>query len=101
VYVNHDCFVYPGIWDEPLGRVYLEALATGTPMVTTDYGNISSIVGPGGVTTEGTVEDFVDTLLRVVRENRLPELSTGATSQAERYRLDRVIDDIECVYNSL
>jgi len=27
VFAAHDCFVYPGRWDEPFGRVFLEALS--------------------------------------------------------------------------
>lgn len=47
-YREADVFVYPGILDEPFGRVMLEALASGTPIVSSDIGSMDTIVGPAG-----------------------------------------------------
>lgn len=41
-------FVYPGLLDEPFGRVLLEALATRTPILASDVGSTDYIVGPAG-----------------------------------------------------
>jgi glycosyltransferase involved in cell wall biosynthesis len=43
-----DAFVYPGRIDEPFGRVLLEALASGTPVVASDVGSTDYIVGEAG-----------------------------------------------------
>lgn len=48
LYRSSDVFVYPGIIDEPFGRVMLEALATHTPIVSADVGSMDYIVGPAG-----------------------------------------------------
>lgn len=48
VYDEADVFVYPGLLDEPFGRVLLEALATHTPIVASDVGSTDYIVGPAG-----------------------------------------------------
>jgi len=101
IYANHDCFVYPGIWEEPLARVYLECFATGTPVVTTEYGNIAEIVGDAGRVTDGTVADFRATLLDVVRNDDLPSMSAAATDRAEAFSLPRVIDQIESMYETI
>jgi glycosyltransferase involved in cell wall biosynthesis len=98
IYASHDVFVYPGIWEEPLARVYLEALATGTPIVTTQYGSIDSIVGSGGLITDGGSKGFVDIISRAVSENRLSNLSRNAKSKSEEYRLDHVLEKIEEMY---
>jgi glycosyltransferase involved in cell wall biosynthesis len=101
VYASHDCFVYPGIWEEPLGRVYLEALATGTPIVTSEYGAISDIVADGGLTVDGTVSEFSEAITNIVKHDRFVELSAGATRKSKEYRLDDVISRIEKMYDEI
>jgi glycosyltransferase involved in cell wall biosynthesis len=101
VYANHDCFVYPGVWEEPLARVYLECFATGTPVVTTEYGNIAEIVGDAGRVTDGSVTDFQATLLDVARNDDLQSMSAAATDRAEAFRLPRVINRIESMYETI
>lgn len=101
LYANHDLFIHPGIWEEPLARVYIEALATGTPIVTRQYGSIDTIIGDGGVTTDGSVEHFVQSIANLIRENRLPVLSEGAKSHVSRYDQDQIVFKVEEMYNSL
>lgn len=48
-YGRADVFVYPGRIDEPFGRVMLEALSSGTPVVAADVGSTDYIVGDAGV----------------------------------------------------
>ncbi len=47
VYRSADIFVCPSVWDEPLGMVNLEAMATGLPVVATRTGGISEIIVHG------------------------------------------------------
>lgn len=48
-YRRADLFVYPGRIDEPFGRVMLEALSSGTPVVAADVGSAGYVVGDAGV----------------------------------------------------
>ncbi|WP_197075842.1 glycosyltransferase family 4 protein [Halostagnicola sp. A56] len=98
VYAAHDCFVYPGIWEEPLARVYLESLATGTPIVTSEYGTVSEIIGGGGVTTDGSVDDFRRKILDLVRADRFTEVSRRGRQKATEYDLATIIEDLIDVY---
>jgi glycosyltransferase involved in cell wall biosynthesis len=98
VYARHDLFVFPALWEEPLARVYLESLATGTPIITTEYGSISEIIGDGGVTVDGSVESFVEGIQRIGNEGQLFELSTGATKMSEDYQLHNIVSQIERMY---
>lgn len=52
LYREADVFVYPGVIEEPFGRVMLEALASRTPIVSSDIGSMDSIVGPAGTLFE-------------------------------------------------
>lgn len=99
VYASHDIFVYPGIWDEPLARVYLEALGTGTPIVTSEYGEIKSIVSNGGVTVDGSTEEFILAINDIILEDRLEQLSNGANNKAKEYKLKNILPEIERVYS--
>lgn len=101
VYATHDCFVYPGIWEEPLARIYLESLASGTPIVTSSYGSIADIVGDAGRLTDGSVEGFRTALLDMVRNERLTHMSTAAQARAKEFSLETVVTDIESLYASL
>jgi len=98
-YASHDLFVFPAIWEEPLARVYLESLATGTPIITSEYGSINKIIGDGGVTVDGSVESFVDGIRAIVNDNRLANLSEGGKN-SEDYRLDNTISQIEAMYEA-
>jgi glycosyltransferase involved in cell wall biosynthesis len=101
IYAAHDIFVYPGIWDEPFGRVFLEALATGTPIVSTPVGDVREIVGDAGAITDGTVDDFYETTLRLVEDDDLERLSASARRRAKRYRPERVVPEFESLYREL
>lgn len=101
VYARHDCFVYPGIWEEPLARVYLEALSTGTPIVTSEYGAIESIIGDGGVTTDGSIDGFRRTILTLVRNRRFQELSRGGKRKMREYDRERIVEALTDVYDDV
>lgn len=47
-----DIAVLPSVWEEPAGLTMLEAMACGTPVVTTDSGGIPEYVSDGAVVLE-------------------------------------------------
>lgn len=49
----------PICWDEPFGRVFAEALACGTPVITFRRGAAAEVVAPGTGFVVDTVEDMV------------------------------------------
>ena len=101
-YASHDIFVYPGVWDEPFGRVFIEALAAGTPVVSSDVGSIRKIVGNGGIVTDGSVDSFSNAIDSLVSSpNGIEEQSTAATVRANEYRASKVIKSIEKLYEKI
>lgn len=101
VYAAHDVFLYPGRWAEPFGRVFLEALATGTPIVASDVGSVSTIVGDGGTTADGSVSGLADSILGVVDDRRLQALSDGAKRRTSAYRPETVVPQFVDLYERL
>lgn len=98
VYAAHDLFVYPGEWAEPFGRVFVEALATGTPVVATDVGAAGQILGQAGVVTEGSAAGLADGVETAIRDRGLATLSERCGAELDPYRPGRVVDGIESLY---
>jgi len=101
LYASHDCFVYPGIWDEPLARVYLECFATGTPIVTSEYGRIEEIVGDAARVTDGSPAGFRDALLDVVANGELDAMSSAAKNHVAEFELSKISSEIEKMYTDI
>jgi len=95
---SHDIFVYPGRWDEPFGRVYLEAMAAGTPVISTDIGSAEKILGDGGVVVGNNIRDLVSGVKRVVNDDQLEAMSSVAVENAKEYRSCNVIPKFEKLY---
>ncbi len=97
LYRSSDVFVYPGVIDEPFGRVMLEALATHTPIVSADVGSMDYIVGPAGTLFEpgdpNSLADAFDTLCDDYVDYRraIPE-------QLDRFAPETVIGSLRSLY---
>lgn len=85
VYAAHDIFLYPGVWDEPFGRVLLESLAAGTPVVGSDVGAVAEIVGEGGIVVEPSAESLADGVLELVESSRLTACAEAARDEVSAY----------------
>lgn len=101
IYANHDLFVYPGVWDEPFGRVFIEALAAGTPVVSTNIGAVKEIVGKGGIVTETNPTSLAKEIVYVLENDQLESLSEHAFHAVKSYRHERVKLRFKNLYNSL
>jgi len=101
VYANHDIFVYPGRWDEPFGRIFLEAMASGTPIVTTNIGSVKEIVGDGGVVTEEGINGLVDGVISVDESHELKTYSRKAKERTKEYKKESIIPQFEKLYRSV
>jgi len=79
----HDVLVFPSIWNEPFGRVLVEAMASRVPVVGTTVGGAGEILRDGetGLVFEpGDVEGLVDRLERLAGD---PELLGGLVTRGE------------------
>lgn len=97
LYRSSDVFVYPGVIDEPFGRVMLEALATHTPIVSADVGSMDYIVGPAGTLFEpgdpGSLADALETLCTAY-----PDYQEAVSHQLDRFAPETVIDSLCSLY---
>jgi len=98
VYASHDLFVYPGKWDEPFGRVFLEALATQTPILSTDVGAASEIIGNGGTVAKNDTDSLVDALVEILEPETLERYSRSGQTQVQKYKRHNIVDGFEHIY---
>ncbi|MFC7008873.1 glycosyltransferase [Halalkalicoccus salilacus] len=97
LYADSDAFVYPGVIDEPFGRVMLEALASHTPILSSDVGSMDYIVGPAGALFEPGNERSLVRAFETLRENYVDH-QQAISHQLERFSSERVIDALSSLY---
>lgn len=96
-YKKADVSIVPSIWDEPFGRVVIEANAFGLPVIASNKGGIPEIIKEidGGVTYQaGNVNELVSNMKKLsINKNRLFYLENiknnilkySATNQADQF----------------
>ena len=99
VYANHDLFVYPGRWQEPFGRVFLESLAAGTPIVSNDVGSVSKIIGDGGEVKHG-IDKMIEYIMSL-STNQLQKYSEQCVSEANKFNKSVIVDKIDNLYRNI
>jgi glycosyltransferase involved in cell wall biosynthesis len=111
---QRDVAPYYGLFDVlllPSGNegtpvVAIESLAAGTPVVATDVGGVPDVVENGRsgfLTRVGDINGIVDALERLARDPDLrDELGqAGRERTIPRYRVDRLVDDVDALYREL
>ncbi|MHB8245867.1 MAG: glycosyltransferase family 4 protein [Acidimicrobiales bacterium] len=90
-----ECLLNPIAWPEPFGMVMIEALACGTPVLTTPFGAAPEIVEDG---TVGFVR--ADATGLVVAIGRIDEIERAACRRRveQRFAVERMVDDHVSVY---
>lgn len=96
-YAASDVFVYPGVIDEPFGRVMLEALASHTPILSADVGSMDYIVGPAGTLFEPNDERSLVEAFERLRENYQGH-QQAISHHLERFSPETVIDSLCSLY---
>ena len=97
-----DVLVLPAVWEEPFGRVLIEAMATGLPVIASRVGGIPEILDgefERFLVPKGDVVALAERLL-TLRDWRThsPELAQACVDRvAERYSLEATVSRFESV----
>jgi glycogen synthase len=106
LYRDHDAFVFPSIWQEPFGLTHLEAMASGTPVVSTADGGqgefleheVNALVFP-----KSDVTALVGALARLAADGALrARLAATARRMVEqRFSMTRYVDDLQALLSEV
>ena len=100
ILAEQDVFLFPSVWEEPIARTVMEAMAAGLAVVGTDVGGQAEMLEDGVnglVFPPDDAPRLTDCILRLRRD---PELrarlaSVGRKTVLERFTLDRMVGTIE------
>lgn len=106
LYRNHNIFVFPSIWQEPFGLTHLEAMASGTPVVSTAEGGQAEFLVHGKnalVFKKEDGTDLADKIGKLVDSRELrTRLALNARSMVEKYfTIQRYVADLEVFLKSI
>jgi glycosyltransferase involved in cell wall biosynthesis len=88
MYASATLYLDPSL-QEGFGMQIVEAMACGTPVVSSDRGALPEIVGEAGLLGAPTAEDLAPLVCRVLEDGDLRlKLVTAGNSQAKRYSWD-------------
>jgi len=101
-----DVLLHTSLKPEPFGRVIIEAMAVGTPVVAARAGGVTGILTDGVdglMANPGDVGDYVNRLGSLLRDSARSAAIAAAASRtvAGRFSLDRVFQDFEAVFESV
>lgn len=103
VYGQTKILVVPSLWDEAFGRVVVEAMLNGIPVIASNKGYLSHTVGAGGFIIQ-KVEDiasWVDTIRSLNNPARYQELKEKAKKAAQRFKPEVEVQKIQELLESM
>lgn len=108
IYQDADIFVAPSYdtptWTEQYGYMLLESQATGLPVITTDAGSISEVIGDGAlqIPQQSTEALYHELKQLILNPSQRVSLSQQARKRAVSFHdIKKKAEQIEKVYNAL
>ncbi len=97
-----DLFVFPSLY-EGFGLPPLEALACGTPVITSDASSLPEVVGEAGLTVEATdAEALAEAMKRVLEDDTLRErMIARGMKQARKFTWEKAAAKLMNLYETL
>ncbi len=91
------------VWKEQLGRVLLEAMASGVPVIGSDSGAIPEVIGDAGLLfPEGDAEALADSLALLLQDRRLwNDLRRRGLARAQEYSQAALAERTRAFYSEL
>ena len=105
--LNHlssaEMLVVPSLWPEPFGRVAVEGMAAGIPVIVSPEGGLPEVVGTGGMILKGVeVEDIKDTIYVVHEDGNLRRnLGEKGLVRSTMFHPDNIAEEMIALYNKL
>lgn len=99
-YQQHDVLIFPSLWNEPFGLTHLEAMACGTPVISTTCGGPGEFLedGRNALTVEaGNAQQLADKLRLLLQDAELRQSLVAAARRDidSQYNTERYSRDLE------
>jgi len=101
VYKESDIIVFPSVWQEPFGRISIEAMAASKPVIGSNVGGIRDTIidGETGFLVNSK-EDWIEKINLLVKDKKLRnKLGKQGRKEVEKYSSDKVAKQVEKIYN--
>lgn len=102
---NATATIFPSKWDEPFGRVTVESMALGTPIVGSRVGGIAEVITDGEtglLFPHNNVDMLSDHLINLVdNSDTWNQMSAAGIERSADFSVERVINEYLTLYDSL
>ena len=100
VYREHDIFAFTSTWREPFGLTHLEAMASGTPVVSTTVGGQAEFLRDGEnalTVAPGNPRALAEALGRLIRDDELRQriAQEGRRTVETEFTLSRYVGELD------
>jgi len=101
-YSAADIFVYPGLVEEGFGRIFLEAMMAGTPVVSSNVGDAKNILRDAGVFFEkNNHKELARKIDNIYNKNKLDKMSNYAKERILDFEPQLIINKLVDFYEEL
>ncbi len=100
MYAGVDIVVFPSLWPEPFGRIPLEAIAAGKPIIASDIGAIPEIVGKRGFLITPGDAAALRTALQDILQHPLTKSKTKSKVLLTEYKPETIVSKLEQAYGN-
>jgi glycosyltransferase involved in cell wall biosynthesis len=105
IYGKADVAIIPSIWNEPFGRIIIEANSFGLPVIGSCRGGIPELIlhgKTGFVFDPNDEDDFLKYIKMFIdNSNLVLELSPNCLKYCEEFKIDKILDDYIRLYKSV
>ncbi len=98
-----EMLVVPSLWPEPFGRVVVEGMSAGVPVISSSYGGLKEAVGDGGVLLdEVTEEGLKEAILKLHQDPELrDELSKKGMERSKMFAPEKIAVQVLSLYKKV
>lgn len=99
---NADVLLCPSLWEEPFGRVVLDAYKNAMPVICSNMGALPELVEDGktGFVVEArNLEQFKDRMMYYLKDkNRILQQAENGVNELKKYTIEHQLNEFEKVY---
>jgi len=102
VYGKARIVLVPSVWEEPFGRIPIEAGINGIPTIASNRGGLPESVGEGGILIKDiwNIEEWVRAIERLNDPKIYKELSQRAIENAKKFDFEKTFRELQEIVNA-